>query len=83
MGLSCGQFAELALQAMDRPLTRREKLRYRCHFVICAICRNFEKQMRSLPALVRASFAAKEPAKPDPKFLVAVRAKLSQASEDK
>ncbi len=82
MGLSCGQFAELSLQAMDRPLTRREKLRYRCHFILCAICRNFEKQMHSLPALVRASFSAQEPAKPDPAFLAAVRTKLSQEPKD-
>lgn len=66
------------MQAMDRPLTRSEKMRYRFHYLICTICRNFEKQIHALPELVRASFAAQEPAKPDPDFLAAVRAKLSE-----
>lgn len=82
LGLSCGHFAELSLKAMDRPLTRREKWRYRCHFLVCAICRNFEKQMLSLHALVNASFSSKEPAQPDPAFLDAVRARLNQEAKD-
>jgi hypothetical protein len=80
--LSCSHFSDLTLQSMDRSLTPAEKFRCRFHFVICSVCRKFEKQMRSLSALVRASFAEQEPQKPDPEFLSSVRAKLESISND-
>jgi hypothetical protein len=67
---------------MDRPLTHGEKFRRRFHFIICSVCRKFEKQMRSLSALVKASFADQEPRKPDPEFLSSVRAKLESISKE-
>jgi NMD protein affecting ribosome stability and mRNA decay len=67
---------------MDRPLTHAEKLRYRLHFIICSVCRKFEKQMRSLNALVKVSFADQERQEPDSKFLTSVRAKLETLSKD-
>jgi hypothetical protein len=74
--LSCSHFADLSLQSMDRPLTLVEKIRYRIHFILCSVCRNFEKQMRSLSALVRSSFAGQKPETPTPEFLSSVREKL-------
>ena len=80
--VSCRHFADLSLQSMDRPLTLGEKFRRRFHFVICSVCRNFEKQVRSLSALVKASFPDQEVRKPDPEFLSSVRAKLESISRD-
>lgn len=80
--VSCRHFSDLTLQSMDRPLTRGEKFRSRFHFMICSVCRKFEKQMRSLPALVQASFADQEARKPDPEFLTSVRSKLERISKE-
>lgn len=80
--LSCSHFADLSLQSMDRPLSLAEKFRHRLHFIICSVCRKFEKQMHSLTALVRASFADQEPQKPNPEFLLSVRAKLESIAKD-
>jgi hypothetical protein len=76
LDLSCAHFSDLTIQAMDRPLTRGERFRHRFHFIACSVCRKFEQQMRSLPALVRTTFAEQEARKPDPEFLVSVRGKL-------
>lgn len=80
--ISCSHFSDLTLQAMDRPLTAREKFRMRLHYIMCSICRSFEKQMRSLSRLVRASFSEQTPPAPDPDFLTSVRAKLESISKD-
>jgi predicted anti-sigma-YlaC factor YlaD len=80
--LSCRHFSDLTLQSMDRPLTPAEKFRCRFHFIMCSVCRKFQKQMRSLSMLVRASFADQEPPKPDPGFLASVRARLESISKD-
>lgn len=80
--ISCSHFSDLTLQSMDRPLTLGEKLRFRLHFTICSVCRKFQKQMRSLTALVKGSFAEQEPQKPDPEFLSTVRTELERLAKD-
>lgn len=80
--LSCSHAAEINLQSMDRPLTPGEKVRHWIHYIICPVCRKFEKQMCSLSALVRSSFTEQEPPKPDPGFLSSVRAKLEGIAND-
>lgn len=80
LGISCRHFAELSLGAMDRPLTLREKFRHHFHYLICSICRGFQKQMLSLTALVRMSVATREAEKPDDDFLRAVRQELTRVA---
>ena len=43
--LNCKQNTELLSQALDRPITFREKLTMRLHLMMCRGCRNFEKQL--------------------------------------
>ena len=43
--LNCKQNAELLSQALDRPVTLREKMAMRMHLMMCRGCRNFEKQL--------------------------------------
>ncbi len=43
--LSCKQATRLASQALDRPLSLRERLGLRAHLMICAGCAQFERQL--------------------------------------
>ncbi|NNM70458.1 MAG: zf-HC2 domain-containing protein [Gallionella sp.] len=43
--LNCKQSSELLSQALDRPITFRERLAIRLHLLICDGCRNFDKQL--------------------------------------
>ncbi|RFC36515.1 MAG: putative zinc-finger [Candidatus Nitrotoga sp. LAW] len=43
--LNCKQNTELLSQALDRPITFREKLTMCLHLMMCRGCRNFEKQL--------------------------------------
>jgi len=80
LGLSCRHFADLTLRSMDQPLTFRENIRRRFHFLSCSVCRGFQKQMLSLTALVRMSVATREAEQPDPEFLRAVRQELTRVA---
>ena len=82
LGISCRHFAELSVEAMDRSLTAREKFRHHFHYLICSICRGFQKQMLSLTALVRMSVATREAEQPDPDFLKAVRQELTRVADE-
>ncbi|HYC49304.1 MAG TPA: zf-HC2 domain-containing protein [Burkholderiales bacterium] len=42
---SCRETSELLSQALDRPLTVREKLLVRVHLPLCNGCRNFREQL--------------------------------------
>jgi hypothetical protein len=44
--LSCKQYTELASRALDEPLTFSEKLRSNIHWVLCLVCRRFNKQIK-------------------------------------
>jgi hypothetical protein len=65
---------------MDQPLTLRENLRRRLHFLCCSVCRGFQKQMLSLTALVRISVATREAEPPDADFLRTVRQELTRVA---
>lgn len=43
--LSCKQATQLASEALDRPLSLRERLGLRAHLMICAGCARFERQL--------------------------------------
>ncbi len=43
--LNCKQNSELLSQALDRPVTFREKMAMRFHLMMCRGCRNYEKQL--------------------------------------
>lgn len=43
--LDCKQNTELLSQALDRPVTVREKMAMRFHLMMCSGCRNFAKQV--------------------------------------
>ncbi len=43
--LDCKHNTELLSQALDRPVTLREKIAMRLHLMMCRGCRNFEKQL--------------------------------------
>ncbi len=47
--LSCKQASQLVSQALDRPLTWRERWALRMHLLMCAACRRFNRQL----ALIR------------------------------
>jgi hypothetical protein len=80
--LSCGHFSDLTLRAMDRPLTSGERFRHRLHLAVCSLCRRYERQMRSLGALVRADVARREETRPSPDFLEKVRRELEKTPRD-
>ncbi len=82
LGISCRHFAELTLISIDRPLTLREKFRRALHFISCSVCRGFKRQMDSLTALVRSSFANRETPVPEPEFLSSVRNELTRLSAE-
>ena len=46
--MSCRKATKLISVAMDRPLTRGERVSLRCHLVICSACRRYRRQLRAL-----------------------------------
>lgn len=80
--LSCGHFSEINLRAMDRPLTSGERFRHSFHLAVCSLCRRYERQMRSLGALVRAEVAQREETRPSADFLEKVRLELEKTPRD-
>jgi hypothetical protein len=80
--LSCSHFSELTVVSMDRKLTFGERLSQIIHFCVCGMCRKVVKQMQSLRALVRASFAEETTRQPDPEFLNNLRGKLKEISSE-
>ena len=79
--LSCHHFSELSVVSMDRPLSFGEKMRRLIHYCACGLCRKVEKQMKSLPSLVRAHFSQMDKTRPDPEFLEHLRLQLTQAAK--
>ena len=53
VGLSCREFARLAVTRLDRPLTATESLRHRLHGAMCGICARFAAQFSLLNDLTR------------------------------
>ncbi len=48
--LTCKQATRLVSEALDRPLSLRERLGLRAHLMICAGCAQFERQLGFLRA---------------------------------
>ncbi|MFH1743245.1 MAG: zf-HC2 domain-containing protein [bacterium] len=46
--LACKKASRLICDALDRDLTRRERIALRFHLCICNMCRRFRKQARFL-----------------------------------
>lgn len=44
--MTCKELSRLASQQLDRPLPLLTRLRMRLHFLICAWCRRYMKQVR-------------------------------------
>lgn len=42
---SCEKVAELSSQRLDRPLTPKERMHLRMHFLICYFCRRYHDQL--------------------------------------
>jgi len=51
MRLSCRDFANLASQRLDHPLTASERFRYHFHALLCSVCRRLPEQFE----LIRSS----------------------------
>ena len=63
VGLSCREFARLAVARLDRPLTTAERLRLGVHGTVCGVCKRFAAQFALLDELAREAEAL--PASPE------------------
>jgi len=52
-GLTCREATRLAANAIDRPLTFRERVKLSMHGLLCSYCRNYARQVRYLRKWVR------------------------------
>jgi hypothetical protein len=52
-GLTCHEATRLAANAMDRPLTFRERVKLSMHGLLCSYCRNYMRQLRFVRKWVR------------------------------
>ena len=50
--LSCAEATRLASEALDRPLSGRERRALRLHFMLCHLCRRYDAQLRGLQAVL-------------------------------
>lgn len=50
--LSCKQASELVSQALDRPLSTRERWSVRFHLFICGACTRFSRQLAFMQATI-------------------------------
>jgi transposase-like protein len=51
--LNCEQATRLQSDAMERPLSMREKMALKMHTTICSACRQFGRQVGTLRDLTR------------------------------
>lgn len=56
MMMSCKKAAELTCQSLDRPLSRRERLKLWFHLAMCRQCAAFRRQCEGLEALFAKRF---------------------------
>ena len=52
--LSCKEASQLASQALDRPISARERLALGFHLLICRFCRRFSRQLAQISAAIDA-----------------------------
>jgi hypothetical protein len=77
LGMTCREASRLSSEALDRPLTKRERWARGFHTFLCRNCRRFSQQisfLRSLSALVPGPLRAE---------LVAGTTQLSVARREK
>ncbi len=60
MKMSCKQASRLASQALDRPLTRRERFAMWLHLSICDPCSQFVAQLRLLRTALQQQLRREE-----------------------
>jgi hypothetical protein len=53
-GLTCREATRLAANAMDRPLTFRERLKLSMHNLLCCYCRSYRRQLCFVRKWVRS-----------------------------
>lgn len=58
--LSCKQASELVSQALDRPLSIRERWSVRFHLMICTACTRFSRQLAFMQATIEKFFSETE-----------------------
>ena len=59
MKRSCKQVSQLVSDAHERPLGLAEKFRLRLHMIMCAPCKNYEKDILLITRILKR-FQAKE-----------------------
>jgi hypothetical protein len=52
-GLTCREVTRLGANAIDRPLTFRERVKLSMHGLLCSYCRNYMRQLRFVRKWVR------------------------------
>ena len=50
---SCEAITRLASESMERPLSARERVLKRLHYLICVWCERYERQLRAMRDLAR------------------------------
>lgn len=74
---NCPEVSRLSSASLDRPLTWRERIAMRAHFLICSWCRRYQQQLRFLRSAVRSVEQGGE-AQPPHTLPPAARDKLKQ-----
>jgi len=46
MKQACNEISQLASDSLDRPLTLRERLKFKLHLSMCSHCRNYDHNMK-------------------------------------
>ena len=54
--LNCREATKMISDGLDRPLTRRQRLKLRLHVMMCSACRAYRRQLERLHALFRRRF---------------------------
>ena len=46
MKYACNEISQLASESLDRPLTLRERLKFKLHLSMCSHCRDYDHNMK-------------------------------------
>ena len=65
----CKQMTEWASQSMERPLSLRQRLLMRLHFLVCVWCERYVRQLRLIRVVLRKSARAHPPERPSSRSL--------------
>lgn len=75
----CRHVSTLSSRELDRRLGVREALALRAHVAICAVCREYRRQLRVLRFLIRRRYLASQDARVCEKLSDAARARMKAA----